>query len=158
MLILAPILILSCLAARSAVQYGVDSKQIECMALNIYHEARNESTAGQIAVGQTALNRVKSKRFPDTVCDVIYQGMHRGGRPIRDGCQFSWYCDGIDDRPRNGRAYLKAAEIASWLLIANRWIPDITDGSLWYHADYITPRWSFERHKTLTIDSHIFYR
>ena len=45
-----------------------------CMALNIYHEARNESTMGQLAVGQVVMNRVYDDRFPDNVCDVVKQG------------------------------------------------------------------------------------
>tara|TARA_Y100000310_G_C20322471_1_gene641399 strand:- start:140 stop:535 length:396 start_codon:yes stop_codon:yes gene_type:complete len=131
---------------------------VECLGLNIYHESRNESTAGQIAVGQTTINRVRSEYFPDTVCDVVYQGMHVGNKPVRDGCQFSWYCDGIDDYPRNKGAFMRSKEIANWLLLTEKWIPDITDGSLWYHADYVRPIWSNMRDKTLTIDSHIFYR
>ena len=142
----------------SEINYGANKREVRCLALNIYHEARNESTAGQIAVAQTTLNRVKSVNFPDTVCSVVYQGMHVGNKPVRDGCQFSWYCDGADDHPRNPRAYLKSKGIAEWILFTERWIPDITDGSLWYHANYVKPLWSNKRSKTLTIDSHIFYK
>ena len=39
-----------------------------CMAMNVYHEARNESTMGQLAVAQVVLNRVEDDRFPDDVC------------------------------------------------------------------------------------------
>jgi spore germination cell wall hydrolase CwlJ-like protein len=49
-------------------------KALRCLALNIYHEARSEPRAGQIAVASVTLNRVKSKRFPGTVCDVVMQG------------------------------------------------------------------------------------
>ena len=51
---------------------------INCMALNIYHEAKNQSVTGQIAVGLVVINRVKDNRFPSTICDVIMQG------PIRE--------------------------------------------------------------------------
>ena len=47
-----------------------------CMAINIYHEARNESVIGQIAVGQVVMNRVADERFPNTVCEVVTQGKH----------------------------------------------------------------------------------
>ena len=40
------------------------------MALNIYHEAKNQSMLGQMAVGQVVMNRVEDSRFPDNVCDV----------------------------------------------------------------------------------------
>lgn len=52
---------------------------IACLALNIYHEARGEPVDGQIAVAQVTLNRVADPRYPDNVCDVVYQPS-----------QFSW--------------------------------------------------------------------
>lgn len=128
------------------------------MALNIYHEARNESTAGQVAVGQVVLNRVKSSRFPESVCSVVYQGIHQGGHPVANKCQFSWYCDGRHDVPTNILAFNKSTEIAQWLLVTQHWLPDLTDGSLWYHANYVEPRWSKVKHKMLQIDQHIFYK
>ena len=141
-----------------AVQEYIDTKEVECLAKNLYFEARNESTAGQIAVLQTTINRVGSPLFPDTVCGVVYEGMHIGGYPVRDGCQFSWYCDGISDYPANRMAYNKSVELSSWILITNKWLPDLTDGALFYHADYVSPAWSMTKVKTLTIDNHIFYR
>ena len=128
------------------------------MALNIYHESRNESTAGQIAVGQVVLNRVKSKQFPPTVCGVVYQGVHHRGFPSKNRCQFSWYCDGLHDVPTNLLAYNKSTEIAQWLLVTDKWLPDLTDGSLFYHANYVSPNWSMVKRKTLQIDTHIFYK
>ena len=133
-------------------------KDIECLALNIYHESRNESTAGKVGVAQTTLNRVESRQFPNTVCDVVYQGMYRNGLPVRDGCQFSWFCDGVDDTPRNMRAYMKSYKLASIIMEKQNDIPDITDGSLYYHADYVSPRWSRTKLRKTKIDSHIFYR
>ena len=55
-----------------------------CMAFNIYHEARNESMLGQIAVGQVVMNRVWDKRFPNTVCEVVKQAVtHKGtNKPV----------------------------------------------------------------------------
>ena len=46
-----------------------------CMALNIYHEAKNQSMLGQIAVGQVVMNRVADSRFPDNVCDVVTEAV-----------------------------------------------------------------------------------
>ena len=128
------------------------------MSLNIYHEARNESTAGQVAVGQVVLNRVQSSRFPATVCAVVHQGEHQGGFPTRNRCQFSWYCDGQHDVPTNIRAFNKSTEIAQCLLVTQRWLPDLTDGSLFYHADYVDPWWSETKQRMLRIDQHIFYK
>ena len=75
---------------------------------DIYYEARNESTAGQIAVTQVVFNRVKSTRFPSTSCDVIQQGKHVNGFPVLNRCQFSWYCDGRGDVPHNMKAFEKS--------------------------------------------------
>ena len=75
-----------------------------CMALNIYHEARNESTAGQLAVGQVVMNRVYDDRFPDTVCGVVSRAfIGKAYQHVR--WQFSWYRDGPSDKPRNKKAF-----------------------------------------------------
>jgi N-acetylmuramoyl-L-alanine amidase len=141
-----------------SVAQMVEETELECLSLNIYHEARNESTAGQVAVGQVTLNRVESSRFPDSVCGVVQQGIYRGGYPVRDRCQFSWFCDGLSDNPYDIPAYNRSVEIAQWLLFTNPWLPDFTDGSLFYHAEYVLPKWSRVKKKTMRIDTHIFYR
>jgi spore germination cell wall hydrolase CwlJ-like protein len=84
--------------------------------------------------------------------------MHKGGHPIRNRCQFSWYCDGINDVPRNLRAYDRSKYLAEWLLLAKDWLVDLSDGSLYYHAYYVSPKWSKVRKKTVQVDSHIFYK
>ena len=83
----------------------VDEKELLCMAKNIFFEAAIESTAGKLAVAQVTLNRVNSKYYPNTVCGVVYEGLHYTTSnglqlPVRDRCQFSWYCDGKGDEPR----------------------------------------------------------
>ena len=52
-------------------------KEIACLAVNIYHEDRGESSEGQLAVAFVTLNRVASEAYPNTVCGVVYQGKHR---------------------------------------------------------------------------------
>lgn len=136
----------------------VDPIELECMSKNIYFEASTESTAGKIAVGQVVLNRKDSISFPNTVCDVIYEGKHyKSGFPVRDRCQFSWYCDGKHDRPFQGKLWKNSVELAKFLLETDDLV-DITDGATFYHADYISaPRWTTTKIKTVTIDRHIFY-
>ena len=98
----------------------VDPIELECMSKNIYFEASTESTAGKIAVGQVVLNRKDSVRFPNTVCDVVYEGIHyKSGFPVRDRCQFSWYCDGKHDRPFRGKLWENSVELAKFLLESN---------------------------------------
>ena len=93
-------------------------KQVTCMAKNIFYEAAIESTAGKLAVAHVTLNRVDSKWFPNTVCEVVYDGLHythSSGKkmPVRDRCQFSWYCDGKGDDPREGsRLWEDSQEVA----------------------------------------------
>ncbi len=125
--------------------------EINCLALNIYFEARSEPEAGRLAVGHVVMNRVSSKRFPGTVCDVVRQG----GELQRYRCQFSWWCDGRSDNPRDKREWLKSSEIA----LAVYWgrTEDPTAGALWYHADYVKPSWRTEFERGPKIGRHIFY-
>ena len=143
----------------------IDSKELTCMAKNIFFEAAIESTAGKLAVAQVTLNRVNSTRYPNTVCGVVYEGPHYTNQtgqsyPVRDRCQFSWYCDGKGDEPRADSPLWKdTQELAKYVLLRQDELPDITDGALNYHADYIdAPRWAGRKHKTAKIDTHIFYR
>ena len=143
-----------------------------CLAENIYHEARNEPTAGMVAVGNVTINRVISDQFPNTICEVVHQGPHyeswktkqqsnlpdelRVYYPKRHRCQFSWYCDGLSDEIRSKRKFQHILELA--VDIRKRIYPDITDGATHYHADYVDPSWSKVYTRTVTIDTHIFYK
>ena len=136
-----------------------DPLELECMSMNIYFEAALESTAGKLAVAQVTLNRVKSHHYPNTVCSVVKQGKHyESGYPVRDRCQFSWYCDGKHDTPSvGGRMWGQSQQVAKYVL-ENKELLDITDGATHYHADYIeNPRWAIPRHRVMQIDTHIFY-
>lgn len=142
-----------------------------CMAKNMYHEAKSQSLAGQLAVGLVVLNRVKSKNWPNDVCKVIYQGPVRESwktkkdpslkshereyYPIRHRCQFSWYCDGFRDSIKEPTVYAKIYKYAN-KLIGNQ-IFDFTNGSTHYHATYVSPDWSNLKVVTV-IDDHIFYK
>ena len=139
--------------------------QVLCLAKNIYWEARNQSYFGQWAVGMVTMNRVKDARFPNTVCEVVYEGPHRKSWkdpsiliPLRDRCQFSWYCDGKPDKfPKHDEeAVMVAHEIADAVITGN--YMDYTGGALFYHADYVLPAWAEMKEKTIEIDDHIFYK
>ena len=138
-----------------------EEREIECLALNSYFEARNQSLAGQIAVAQVVLNRVRSKDYPDTICEVIQQGPTyenwKGNvLPVRNQCHFSWWCDGMSDIPQDKETYSNILSIMQDLL-DNKTL-DITEGSVYYHADYVKPSWANEVQQTLIIDNHIFYK
>ena len=144
----------------------------QCLALNMYHEARNQGSAGLLAVSSVVLNRVKDKRFPNTICEVIEQGPTRESwktrqtpdptdavfYPIKNRCQFSWYCDGKSDVPKDVKTYERLLTIASSIVYNKFDFVDITDGALFYHADYVTPSWAKTKIKTVEIQDHIFYR
>jgi len=145
---------------KSKVVYSlVDSNELECMAKNIYFEAAVESTAGKLAVAQVTMNRVRSSRYPDSICEVVYEGRHHSnGLPKRDQCQFSWYCDGKGDEPRETPAWEDSLNVAEYVIRTPSLI-DITDGSTHYHADYIdAPRWALKKKRLVKIDTHIFYK
>ena len=121
-----------------------------CLALNLYHEARGEDASGVVAVGNVVLNRVQSKRFPNTVCKVVKQGGQR-----RYKCQFSWWCDGRSDRPRDAAAWRDSRSLAKDVLAGK--FDDPTGGALWYHADYVQPNWQMDITRGPKIGRHIFY-
>ena len=137
----------------SADAYGntVRFEELYCLAKNIYFESRNQPKIGKIAVAQVTLNRVKSDKFPSTVCEVIYQGGEQ-----RNRCQFSWYCDGKKDEPTDGPAWDESVYLA--LLVYGDGFLDVTEGALWYHATYVSPSWAEHYQKTVRINNHIFYR
>ena len=142
-----------------------DFQSTECLAMNMYHEARGQGTAGMIAVSAVVLNRVNDKRFPNSVCEVVRQGPTRPSwknptksYPIRNRCQFSCYCDGKSDEPKDYEAYKKALDLSSLIMHNDIKFVDITDGATHYHADYVKPDWAKTKVRTTEIGDHIFYR
>jgi spore germination cell wall hydrolase CwlJ-like protein len=135
------------------------NQQHECLAMNIYHEARGDSVLGQKAVGFVTMNRVNDKRYPNTVCDVVYDAyVDSRGNPIRNKCQFSWYCDGKSDTPRSKDSWRKAKEVATQVLYEYGNVQDFTEGSVMYHASYVNPYWAKSYERVVRIDTHIFYK
>ena len=141
------------------------NKSIECLALNMYHEARNQGTAGALAVTGVVLNRVNDNRYPDTICEVVKQGPTRASwqdskirYPIKNRCQFSWYCDGKSDKPLNQKKYNYFLKMSQGILENQIPFMDITDGATHYHADYVSPAWAKTKTKTVEIQDHIFYK
>ena len=135
------------------------AEALVCLALNVYHEARDQPFIGQVAVAQVVMNRVRDDRYPDTVCDVVKQGPTYSWAedyPVRHRCQFSWYCDGKSDKPRDTKAYEQARMIAHGVYYGN--LDDFVEGATHYHAHYVYPEWAKSKTRTVRIDDHIFYR
>lgn len=148
---------------KSKVKYS--AKDIECMALNIYHEARGESQKGKEAVAWVTLNRVNHSSYPNTVCGVVKQARYsqwfkevKGKNvPLKNQCHFSWYCDGRDDEPRDMKQWNISVATAKDIMYNYNTYTDPTRGAIMYHADYVKPYWRTHYQKLVKIDTHIFY-
>ena len=128
-----------------AANIPTNVKELKCLADNIYFESLIEPVAGQIAVANVTMNRVASKHFPNTVCEVVWQKK-----------QFSWTHDGKSDVPSEKVLWFEVYNIAE--KVYNGEISDITEGSTFYHADYVNPSWANKMdRKVVKIGRHIFY-
>ncbi len=135
------------------------AESLICLALNVYHEAKNQSFMGQVAVAQVVMNRVKDERYPNTVCDVVKQAetyKYKPTIPIKNKCQFSWYCDGKSDKPEEPKAWRDAMHVANG--VYNGHIGDFVEGATHYHAYYVNPSWAKVKKYVLRIDDHKFYK
>ena len=120
----------------------------DCLAANIYHEARSESLAGQYMVAYVTMNRVRSSRFPGDICAVVKQWK-----------QFSWYKPGVSKYPTESEAWDRACNVAIQFLL-HRPVSkvDLSEGALYYHADYVHPEWADRKSYIGRVGSHLFYR
>lgn len=130
----------------------LDTEELNCLALNVYFEARNQSVAGQKAVAWVTLNRVENEQFPTSICEVVWQNR-----------QFSWTHDGKNDTPGGDiledAAWELAQEIAAEVLVdkfENKY--DLTQGATHFHADYADPYWTEHYSQVTAIDNHVFYK
>ena len=142
------VLLLSLVAVNPAI---ASDRSVECLALNIYHEARGEGIEGWLAVAFVTVNRKHSEKFPNSICKVVY-----------DSYQFSWTHDDIPDEPiLNKYADRKAWEYIQWFskgfLENYENIVDPTKGSLYYHSHKVEPYWSDHFTRVATIGNHLFY-
>lgn len=147
-----------------------------CLAQNIYWESSVDNLAGQAAVADVVLNRVADSRWPNTICDVVKEGPVRESwktkqdpdlpdnervyNPIRNRCQFSWYCDGRSENvmsPEENPKWRLAQEIA-YKMIHYGYLRGISEGATHYHATYVSPEWSKRYTVIGRIGLHIFYR
>ena len=124
-----------------------NNRELKCLADNIYFEAGNQSTQGKLAVAAVTINRVKSPKFPKSVCSVVYQRTKRV-------CQFSWVCEG-KKTVRSAQQYSESKKVAEKVLLSGANHGILGRNVLFYHADYVNPRWNLRR--VAKIGDHIFY-
>jgi len=141
-------------------------REVSCLAGNIYFEARSEPRMGQEAVAFVTINRVNSEFFPDTICEVVKQ--KKRVESIGDQrivCQFSWYCESNPKwryynmllTNQHDAKYNEVLKVALFVYANHEKLRDPTNGSLFYHADYVRPNWkNLDKH--VVIGRHIFYR
>ena len=147
--------------------------ELYCLAQNIYFESKSEPLAGQYAVADVVLNRVQDTRFPNTICEVVYDGPikeswktkqdpnlsddERIFYPKKNRCQFSWYCDGKSDTIYDNDAW-RISQIIAYKIVYDQKMRGITEGATHYHADYVHPKWAKTLQLVGSISTHIFYR
>jgi len=128
-----------------------EQDQILCIALNMYHEARNSSRADQTMIGFIVLNRTGDGRWRPSACEVVWQRSSKGA-------QFSWTKDGRSDMPKEAGAW----DRAKWLAY-NAWYglsSDESAGRTHYYAISMTtkPHWDASATHKLEVGKHIFMK
>jgi spore germination cell wall hydrolase CwlJ-like protein len=126
-------------------------KTLDCLAMNIYEEAANESFEGKVAVAQITLNRVDHPKFPKEVCKVVTEKTVVMEKVV---CQFSWYCVHKFKKPNNSQ-YEESYKVAKKVLLEGFRLESLKD-AIYYHAVYVKPNWPYQ--KVTQIGNHVFYR
>ena len=177
--------VMASLALSYEVETGTPQNldELKCMAENIYFEGRAEPLMGKVAIGHVVMNRVASDRHPNTICEVVHEGPHREswktrGKdvadserkffPIRNKCDFSWYCDGEKDiiwvSYMNGE--IIDANMTAWrdsvhmaLMVMNGDLKDNTGGADHYYNYHIaSPYWGGAMTHTVYHGNHRFMK
>ena len=115
-----------------------------CLSLALYHEARGEPLLGQLMVAKVIVNRMESRRWPSSMCNVITQDR-----------QFSFYRKDNTPKPRDEVAWAKAQELATQIIDDPKILPyTVADH---YHTVDVHPVWRRKLHRVVRIGHHIFY-
>lgn len=125
-------------------------EELDCLALAVYHESRNQPILGQMATATVVLNRAKSSGFPDRICGVIKDGGSTAP------CQFSWYCDGKPDTPYETRPWRTAKAVAEFVLDHRE--VDMLNGADHFHDTSISPpAWTARMTRVARIGDTVYY-
>jgi len=132
--------------AKADIICNKNNTEQQCLACNIYYEARNQNFVGQIAVATVTKNRVLSEKYPNTYCKVVWQSK-----------QFSWTHDGRSDKPYENNAWQSSINLAKLFIESEISIEKLTENTLWYHRDDVQPKWSKKLNIVAILERHIFY-
>ena len=127
------------------------SRALKCLSDAIYYEAANEPDAGQRAVAQVIINRMRHPTYPNSICGVIYQGSER-----QSGCQFSYSCDGSMARIPAAASWLRGQRVAMQALAGYVFAP--VGMATHYHANYVYPYWAPSLQYVGSVGAHRFYK
>jgi len=141
-------------AHTQALARDLERKNLHCLALNVYHEARGEPAAGQYAVAEVTMNRLASSRYPDSVCAVVHEKRWDEIRKRYVGA-FSWTEFYSVPEPE-GQAWEFAQKVAED--VYHRRVEPRVEGATFYHATYIRPSWASKQTRIARIGRHVFYR
>lgn len=136
----------------------VGYSDVECMTANIYFEAANQSYKGKLAVGAVTLNRTASSKYPKTICEVVFEKKQFSWTHKKPWATIQTVMQGKIDSlsTKDQVAWLQSREIAeNHGKILKVKLPTTT---LWYHADYVSPKWKGKLKYVTKIGSHVFYR
>ncbi len=124
---------------------SISGQELGCLAMNIYHEARGETEKGKLAVAAVTMNRVKSKYYPNTVCEVVWQNK-----------QFSWTAlKRKYHTVKDTKAWINAIEIAQLFIDGGNW-PGVGEATH-YHTVAISPNWRDDNQLVGQVGNHLFY-
>ena len=151
-LILLIVLVSNCALAK---EHDTDTDNYNCLVEAIYFEARSEDKIGQLAVANVIMNRVHDRRFPNTICDVVHDGIYWNNHIVRDKCAFSYYCDGKNESMLNLEILAQVIEIADMALQGVMLETLVT--ATHYHASYVYPDWAYELQYIGQLGNHMFY-
>lgn len=122
----------------------VSTREVNCLAENIYYEARNQSIVGQIAVAQVTINRMQhDSMFKSSICGVVHEKS-----------QFSWTLSKVQPK-KEPEAWNMSKALAKAVIDGYARIPNFD--ALYYHTDKVNPKWNRKKQPITKIGSHIFY-
>ena len=134
--------VITLLLAFNTLGTQADDASVMCLAKNIYYEAQGESKAGKLAVAKVTLNRVASPKFPETVCEVVYQKY-----------QFSW-TKGHKRKIVDSSAWRESLELAKHAIDTK--LTYLNLPALYFHNATVSPNWGKKR--VAKIGGHYFYK
>ena len=121
-------------------------EEMTCLAGAVYFESRGEPLAGQLAVARVVINRAEDNRFPASYCGVVYQR-----------AQFSFVKNGRMPRISTHTEAWQRARVIARIAHDGMWDSPAGD-AVFFHANYVRPKWSYRKQRLAQIDTHIFYR